>query len=68
MKDRPALNLKTPFRIHNAFLSLASLVLLTLMMEEVMKLWYSVGAYDAFCAKASWTRVKIQLESEMSPP
>lgn len=58
MKDRPALKLNTPFRIHNAFLSLASLVLLALIMEEVTKLWYSVGAYNAFCAGTSWTRVK----------
>ncbi|KAF8553874.1 GNS1/SUR4 membrane protein [Imleria badia] len=56
MKDRPAFKLKTPFRIHNAFLSLSSLVLLALMMDEVVKLWYTVGAYDAFCARASWTR------------
>lgn len=64
MKDRPAFKLKTPFRIHNAFLSLSSLVLLVLMMEEVMELWYTVGAYNAFCARASWTRVKFQFDSE----
>ena len=28
MKDRPAFKLRTPFRIHNALLSLVSLVLL----------------------------------------
>ena len=68
MKDRPAFKLRTPFRIHNAFLSLSSLVLLALMMEEVLKLWYNVGAYDALCASASWTRVKPQFESEMILP
>ncbi|KAG9308668.1 GNS1/SUR4 family-domain-containing protein [Chiua virens] len=34
MKDRSALRLRTPFRIHNALLSIASLVLLALMVEE----------------------------------
>lgn len=66
MKDRPAFKLRTPFRIHNAFLSLSSLVLLALMIEEVTKLWYHTGAYGAFCASASWTRVKTQFESEMT--
>ncbi|KAI9573436.1 GNS1/SUR4 family-domain-containing protein [Boletus coccyginus] len=56
MKDRPAFKLRKPFRIHNAFLSLSSLVLLALMIEEVTKLWYHAGAYGAFCASASWTR------------
>lgn len=58
MRDRPALKLNPLFRIHNAFLSLGSLVLLVLILEEVTKLWHSVGAYSAFCAGASWTRVK----------
>lgn len=61
IKDRAAFKLSTLFRIHNACLSLASLVLLALMMEEVTKLWYSLGAYNAFCASASWTRVKPPL-------
>ena len=68
MKGRPAFKLRTPFRIHNAFLSLSSLVLLALIMEEVTKLWYNIGAYGAFCASASWTRVKPQFESEMFLP
>ena len=58
MKYRPAFKLSTPFRMHNAFLSLSSLLLLALIIEEVAKVWYNVGPYDTFCAKASWTRVK----------
>lgn len=57
MKDRLAFKLRAPFRIHNALLSFSSLVLLVLMVEEVAKLWYTVGPYDAFCAQTSWTRV-----------
>ena len=64
MKDRPAFKLRTPFRIYNAALSLSSLILLSFMMEEIMKLWYSIGAYSTLCARASWTRVKPQIESE----
>ena len=60
MKYRPAFKLSTPFRIHNAFLSFSSLVLLALVVEEVAKLWYNVGPFNAICAKASWTRVKYQ--------
>lgn len=59
MKDRPAVKLKTLLLIHNAFLSLGSLVLLTLMMGEAMEVWYNVGMYNAICAKAAWTNVKI---------
>ena len=34
------------------------------MMEEIIKLWHSVGAYNTLGAKTSWTRVKSQIESE----
>lgn len=57
MKDMPPFSLRTIFRTHNAFLSVSSLVLLVLMIEEIIKLWHYVGPYDAFCARASWTRV-----------
>jgi len=56
MKDMPPLSLRKFFRVHNAFLSVSSLALLALMMEEILKLWYYVGPYEAFCAPASWTR------------
>ncbi|KAH0833875.1 fatty acid elongase [Lanmaoa asiatica] len=55
MKDRPAFKLRTIFRIHNAFLSIGSLLLLALTMNEVTKLMYNAGPYDALCAKASFT-------------
>ena len=70
MKDRPAFELKTPFRIHNAILSLSSLVLLALMVEEVLEIYYNIGVYNALCASASWTRVGIRFQviSEMILP
>ena len=60
MKDRPAFKLRTPFRMHNAFLSLSSLVLLVLMVQEVLKLWYTVGVFDALCATTSRTKVESE--------
>ena len=45
-EGRPAFKLQTPFRMHNASLSLSSLVLLVLMVQEVLKLWYTVGVCD----------------------
>ncbi|KAF8549694.1 hypothetical protein OG21DRAFT_1525654 [Imleria badia] len=56
MKDRPAFKLKTPIRVHNAFLSLSSLVLLALTVQEVLKLWYTVGVFNALCATTSRTK------------
>ncbi|KAF8549303.1 GNS1/SUR4 membrane protein [Imleria badia] len=55
MKDRPAFNLRTPSRIHNIFLSISSLLLFTFIMEEVVKLRYNVGPFNAVCARGSWT-------------
>ncbi|KAF9228201.1 GNS1/SUR4 membrane protein [Gyrodon lividus] len=54
-KDQPVSRLQGLFRAHNASLSVASLILLALMMEEVLLVWQKVGAYDAFCATTSWT-------------
>ena len=68
IKDRPAFKLRTPFRIHNAFLSLSSLALLALTVQEVLRLWYTVGVFNALCATTSWTKVKSQLESDMILP
>ncbi|KAL4070937.1 GNS1/SUR4 membrane protein [Scleroderma citrinum] len=55
MKDRPSQQLNTLFRIHNAFLSIGSLVLLALMLEEVVSIWFSSNTFDTICAVQSWT-------------
>ncbi|EIW86714.1 GNS1/SUR4 membrane protein [Coniophora puteana RWD-64-598 SS2] len=55
MKDRAPQRLNTLFRIHNAFLSLGSALLLALMIEEVASVWLKVGTYAAMCADESWT-------------
>lgn len=57
MRDRPPLKLNTLFRIHNAFLTLGSALLLALMVEEVASIWVKSGTYDTMCNESSWTPV-----------
>ncbi|KAG1801629.1 GNS1/SUR4 membrane protein [Suillus plorans] len=55
MKDRSPQRLNTLFRIHNAFLSIGSLILLVLMMEEVGSIWLTNTTYGTMCDETSWT-------------
>lgn len=57
MKNIPSFKLQTLFKIHNAFLSTGSLVLLLLITEEVVSVRMNVGTYDSMCAPSSWTDV-----------
>ncbi|KAG2150012.1 GNS1/SUR4 membrane protein [Suillus cothurnatus] len=55
MKDRSPQRLNTLFRIHNVFLSVGSLILLVLMMEEVGSIWLTNTTYGTMCDETSWT-------------
>jgi len=55
MKSHPPQKLNTLFRAHNVTLSLGSLILLILMMEEVVPIFWSEGIFNAMCAVPSWT-------------
>ncbi|KAG2072637.1 GNS1/SUR4 membrane protein [Suillus decipiens] len=55
MKDKSPQRLNTLFRIHNAFLSIGSLILLVLMMEEVGSIWLTNTTYGTMCDETSWT-------------
>jgi len=55
MKNRPPQKLNTLFRAHNVFLSVGSLILLVLMMEEVLPIIWRDGIFNAMCAVPSWT-------------
>lgn len=56
MKDRSPQRLNTLFRIHNVFLSVGSLILLVLMMEEVGSIWLTnTTVYGTMCDETSWT-------------
>ena len=57
MRDRSPQPLNTLFRIHNAFLSVGSLVLLALMVEEVASILFSSSIFDGICSEQSWTPV-----------
>jgi len=61
MKDRPPQQLNTLFRIHNAFLSIGSFILLVLMMEEVGSIWVTSTTYGTMCDETSWTEVRTVL-------
>jgi fatty acid elongase 3 len=63
MNDIPSFKLETLFKIHNAFLSTGSLVLLLLIAEEVVSVRMNVGTYDSMCAPSSWTDVSELLET-----
>lgn len=51
----PPQQLKGPFLLHNIALSLGSGILLALMLEEILPIWYHNGFYAAICAESSWT-------------
>jgi hypothetical protein len=51
----PPQQLKGPFLLHNIALSLGSGLLLALMLEEIVPIWYYNGFYAAICATSSWT-------------
>jgi len=55
MKSYPPQKLNALFRAHNAGLSVGSLILLVLMMEEVVPIIWSRGIFRAMCAPPSWT-------------
>ena len=57
MRNRPPQKLNTLFRIHNAFLTLGSGLLLALMVEEVASIWIKAGTYRTMCDETSWTPV-----------
>ncbi|KAF8311958.1 elongase of fatty acids ELO [Clavulina sp. PMI_390] len=55
MKDMKPYKLTPLFRAHNAFLTFGSGLLLLLIAEEIIPIWYQKGLHDAMCAAPSWT-------------
>jgi fatty acid elongase 3 len=57
MQDKAPLKL-TPFvRSHNLFLAVISGLLLVLIVEEILPIWWRTGFFDAICHPRSWTEV-----------
>lgn len=59
MKDRAALKLRIPFQIHNVFLSSGSLLLMTLILEEVIPMVWKNGVFWGMCSTDMWTSVRL---------
>ncbi|KAF8973923.1 elongase [Flammula alnicola] len=55
MTNRQPLKLTTLFQIHNVILSSGSALLLALMLEEILPMWWNRGIHSALCAAESWT-------------
>ena len=59
MKDKSALKLQIPFQIHNVFLSSGSLLLMTLILEEVIPMVWKNGVFWGMCSTDMWTSVRL---------
>ena len=57
MRNQQVQKLTPIFRAHNMFLSIGSLVLLVLMLEEMLPIVWKNGVLSAICADESWTDV-----------
>ncbi|KZT30578.1 GNS1/SUR4 membrane protein [Neolentinus lepideus HHB14362 ss-1] len=55
MKDKAPMKLTTLFQLHNIILSAGSGLLLALMVEEVVPLWWKHGMFYAMCSDGAWT-------------
>lgn len=57
MRERPAFQLKTPFMIHNLFLTILSGGLLVLFLEQLVPTVWQQGIYSSVCdGSAGWTK------------
>jgi fatty acid elongase 3 len=61
MKNKTAVRANGPFQVHNTILYVGSGILLVLMIEEVLPLWWKGGWFFAICNDNAWTQVKLIL-------
>ena len=57
MQDKAPLNLTSFFQSHNLFLAAISSLLLVLIAEEILPIWWRTGFFSAICHLRSWTEV-----------
>jgi len=55
MRDHKPYKFTSFFQLHNALLTTSSGLLLLLILEEILPIWYSHGFFNAMCATPSWT-------------
>lgn len=58
MKDKPPMKLQFLFQVHNLFLSSGSLLLVTLILEQVIPLVWKQGVFWGMCNEGMWTSVR----------
>jgi fatty acid elongase 3 len=56
MRNQNALKLQFLFQAHNLLLSLGSLVLLALMLEEIVPTWWNNGILYTICSPNAYTK------------
>ena len=59
MKNSQPFKLTTLFQTHNVVLSSGSLLLLSLMLEEMLPMLWNNGLHSALCDEKSWTPVRL---------
>ena len=59
MKTRQPQKLTFLFQVHNAVLSSGSALLLALMLEEIIPIYWRHGVFTALCGSQAWTEVGI---------
>jgi fatty acid elongase 3 len=57
MKTRQPQKLTFLFQVHNAILSSGSALLLVLMLEEILPIYWRHGVFYALCNAGAWTEV-----------
>lgn len=57
MKTRQPQKLTFLFQVHNALLSSGSALLLALMLEEIVPIYWHHGLFQALCGARAWTEV-----------
>lgn len=55
MRNRKPLQLTRLFQFHNLAMSVISLVLFSLIMEQILPAWYNNGLFYTICAKENYT-------------
>lgn len=59
MKNHAPFKLTFLFQAHNLVLSTGSALLLVLILEEILPIWWDRGFFLAICHYRSWTPVRI---------
>ena len=57
MKNQQPYKLTPLFQAHNVILSSGSFLLLILMLEEILPIFWHHGTFHALCAEEAWTPV-----------